>query len=111
VLDEPTTLPLSFAKGSADFEITDAAKLDSIVETIKHDLGTSTLEIGGHTSTEGPERLNEELSLRRATSVKRYLLTRGIPEDRLVLRDYKASRASTSTADQANRRVTVRILR
>jgi outer membrane protein OmpA-like peptidoglycan-associated protein len=107
--DQLTTLPLSFAKGMADFEITNAAELDTVIASLKKDLGSSMLEVGGHTSTEGTERVNEELSIRRAANVKRYLVSRGIPEDHIVLRDYKASAAQS--VQGANRRVTVRVLR
>jgi outer membrane protein OmpA-like peptidoglycan-associated protein len=109
-LDQLTTLPLSFGKGSADFEVTNAAELDATVASIKAALGTSMLEVGGHTSTEGTERVNEELSLRRASNVKRYLVAHGIPEDHIVLRDYKTSAARSAT-QPANRRVTLRVLR
>jgi outer membrane protein OmpA-like peptidoglycan-associated protein len=110
-LSQLTTLPLSFAKNSADFEITDAAQFDELIATIKRDLGTSMLEVGGHTSTEGSERVNEELSLKRAANVKRYLVSHGIPEDHTVLRDYKTSAVGQAPAQQANRRVTVRVLK
>jgi outer membrane protein OmpA-like peptidoglycan-associated protein/CheY-like chemotaxis protein len=110
-LEQLTTLPLTFAKGSADFEVTNTAKLEEIVDGIKRTLGTSRLEVGGHTSSDGPDRLNEDLSLRRAVNVKRYLVGKGIPDAQTVLKDYKMSAAAPSSTDESNRRVTVRVLR
>jgi outer membrane protein OmpA-like peptidoglycan-associated protein/CheY-like chemotaxis protein len=110
-LERPTTLPLSFAKNSAEFEITNAEKLTALVEAIKGTLGTASLEVGGHTSTEGPEQFNKELAMRRAASVRHYLVGRGVPEERIVLKGFHAPTASPSSSQAANRRVTVRVLR
>jgi outer membrane protein OmpA-like peptidoglycan-associated protein len=110
-LEQLTTLPLSFARGSADFEVKDAAKLDATIDAIKRTLGSSRLEVGGHTSSDGPERRNEELSLKRAANVKRYLVGKGIPEAQTVLKDYKMAAVASAPDDDSNRRVTVRVLR
>jgi outer membrane protein OmpA-like peptidoglycan-associated protein len=110
-LDQLTTLPLSFARGSAEFEVTSGPDLDRLVDEIKAGLGSGVLEIGGHTSREGTEQLNRELSQRRAASVQRYMVSRGVPEARTVLKAYHVSAAAPSASPAANRRVTVRVLR
>ena len=56
------------------------------LEKVKNILNTypeSTLVIEGYSSSDGSEELNMELSMRRALTVKNYLVKRGIPEYRL----------------------------
>ena len=46
------------------------------------------LEIGGHTSSYGEDRVNLEISRERANAVLDYLVKQGISDDRLVARGY-----------------------
>lgn len=69
-------------------------------------------EIGGHTDTRGAEALNLELSLKRATAVKEYLVQHfQISEARLREKGYGKSRLIAAGDDEAshamNRRVEV----
>jgi outer membrane protein OmpA-like peptidoglycan-associated protein len=106
-----TTLPLTFAINSSEFQVGNQEELDAIVAELKRSLGAGVIEIGGHTSTEGPDDFNRDLSLRRAASVKRLLVGRGIPENRMVVQAYQTSAAPSSAPPESNRRVTLRILR
>ena len=45
-----------------------------------------TLQIDGHTDAQGPDAYNQVLGLKRAESVKTYLVSLGIPEDTIQLR-------------------------
>jgi outer membrane protein OmpA-like peptidoglycan-associated protein len=109
-LEQLTTLPLSFPQSSADFAVTNAQELESVIGAIRRGLGGGAkLEIGGHTSEEGAEQFNRDLSQRRANAVKRYMVSHGVPEGAIVLKAYQASVASGGAAE-ANRRVTVRII-
>jgi len=45
-------------------------------------------EVAGHTSSIGGPTYNMALSIRRAESVKAYLFSRGVPENRMVARGY-----------------------
>jgi outer membrane protein OmpA-like peptidoglycan-associated protein len=109
-LEQLTTLPLSFPQSSADFAITNAEELESVIGAIRRGLGGGAkLEIGGHTSEEGAEQFNRDLSQRRANAVKRYMVSHGVPEGTIVVKAYQASAASGGAAE-ANRRVTVRLI-
>jgi outer membrane protein OmpA-like peptidoglycan-associated protein len=62
------------------------------------------LRIEGHTDSTGNEAKNRELSRRRAETVKRYLVQRGVPSDRLITVGMAASRPVESNRSQAGRK-------
>lgn len=68
-----------------------------------------TIEIGGHTDSDGSDAANNRLSERRAQAVNAYLVERGIEPSRLVTVGYGESRpvVSNDTADgkRRNRRI------
>jgi OOP family OmpA-OmpF porin len=72
------------------------------------------VSVDGHTDSTGGDSYNQGLSQRRAESVKRYLVGKGIAESRLVPRGYGESQpvASNSTRDgrALNRRVELKVL-
>jgi OOP family OmpA-OmpF porin len=82
--------------------------LDQAVETLKG-WGEGTVEIGGHADSRGSDAYNMELSLRRAESVRDYLVSKGIPAERLVTKAYGESQPiadnNTDIGRFKNRRV------
>jgi outer membrane protein OmpA-like peptidoglycan-associated protein len=72
------------------------------------------VEVAGHTDSIGPEIYNQGLSKRRAKAVKEYLISKGIPEDRLNAVGYGKSRpiAANDTREgrAENRRVELNVL-
>ena len=72
------------------------------------------VEIQGHTDATGEASYNQKLSEQRAESVVRYLVNKGIAQQRLVAKGYGESRPIASNADadgrQKNRRVEFHIL-
>jgi len=70
--------------------------------------------VAGHTDNTGSAATNRRLSLERATAVRRYLMLRGVPGDRLVAQGYGPSSpvAPNATAEgrARNRRVELRRL-
>jgi OOP family OmpA-OmpF porin len=72
------------------------------------------VEVAGHTDSDGAAEYNEGLSLRRATTVRDYLIARGIAESRLTVRGYGESQpiADNGTRDgkAQNRRVVLRVV-
>ena len=107
----------SFASGSATIgrqgrvALTDAAiKINSGLATLPPDY---IIEVQGHTDSTGSLKLNERLSQRRADAVKAFLVTQGVPADRLVAKGYGPSQPladnKTRAGREENRRVTLRV--
>ncbi len=48
----------------------------------------ATIEIGGHTDSEGTEVNNQRLSLQRAQAVRTYLIGKGVAAPRLVAKGF-----------------------
>ena len=57
--------------------------LNEIIKILKTN-PVGVLNIEGYASSDGSEKYNEELSLRRAVSVKNYLIQQGVSEERII---------------------------
>ncbi len=78
------SLPVQFAFDSADILPAARSQLDAIAEGIRMLPATQAVVIEGHTDALGSDDYNEQLSQRRALSVRRYLVaTHGIDASRL----------------------------
>jgi len=89
------------------------ASLDSLAEKIK----TLTLEVViavGHTDAIGTDAYNQKLSVRRANSVKKYLISKGIDANRIYVEGKGESQpvADNKTAEgrAKNRRVEIEVI-
>lgn len=84
------------------------AKLDEAAASLK-EWGDIKVEVAGHTDSRGSNAYNMGLSLRRAESVRDYLINKGIPAERLVTKGYGESQPiadnSTNEGRFQNRRV------
>lgn len=84
--------------------------LESIAEIMK-EYSNTIFHIEGHTDSTGAAEYNEQLSRERAASVREFLVSRGIPENRLTSEGYGESQpiSSNNTAQgrQENRRVEI----
>jgi len=87
--------------------------LNDAVATLKKN-PTITVEVAGHTDSDGAAEYNESLSTRRAATVRDYLAANGIAGDRMSVRGYGESQPiadNTTRAGKAqNRRVVLRII-
>lgn len=70
-----------FRSGSADLLPAAKRRLDEVAEALKKT--QSPLVIEGHTDSQGPTELNEELSYERAGAVRDYLVERGVDSARV----------------------------
>jgi outer membrane protein OmpA-like peptidoglycan-associated protein len=78
------SLPIQFAFDSAEILPSARAQLDALAEGVRLLPDTTRVVIEGHTDAAGSDSYNQELSLRRAQSVKRYLVAaHGIEGSRL----------------------------
>lgn len=111
VKEEPRGLVLTlsgsvlFRSGSADLLAVARRRLDEVAEALK--TTRNPLVIEGHTDSQGPEELNEELSHRRAEAVRDYLVERGVDGERIRVTGLGESRpiaSNGSTEGRANNR-------
>lgn len=72
------------------------------------------LEIGGHTDNTGSTSHNQQLSEQRADAVRRYLVGKGVSQDRLLIKGYGATVPIADNQNEegraANRRVECKVL-
>jgi outer membrane protein OmpA-like peptidoglycan-associated protein len=79
-----TLSDLSFATGKAELKTSVLADLDNLADFLDK-YPDRNIMIEGHTDNVGSDALNLKLSKRRATSVRDYLVTKGINSGRLTV--------------------------
>lgn len=77
------------------------ALLDNDVQGLKENPQIH-VRMAGYTSAEGTEQDNQQLSERRANSVRDYLIQKGIAEDRITIIGYGKTRPALFEATPAN---------
>lgn len=102
-----------FSSGSARLQDTSAPLLNSLADIIARCPDLS-IEVGGHTDSDGSNAQNERLSRARATSVVNYLLAKGLNPDMLESKGYGEGSpiASNDTREgkSKNRRIEFKVL-
>ena len=102
-----------FETNSANLTTLSRYELDNVV-TVLNQHPNMTIELGGHTDSQGEDEFNLDLSNERANAVANYLRSKGISEDRYIAVGYGEARPidSNATAEgrQNNRRTEFRIL-
>jgi outer membrane protein OmpA-like peptidoglycan-associated protein len=93
-----------FGGNSASIDPPSHAALDAVAGCLQGPLRNTSIELVGRTDTRGSTAYNVDLAHRRAESVERYLLDRGVTKDRMLLR----SEGESATANA--RRVDILIL-
>jgi outer membrane protein OmpA-like peptidoglycan-associated protein len=79
------TLSGSILFASNKFALLNTAmtKLDQVAEALKAQGSDKQMVVEGHTDSQGSDRINQPLSLNRATSVRDYLVTRGVDSSKI----------------------------
>jgi outer membrane protein OmpA-like peptidoglycan-associated protein len=72
-----------FKTGSATLLPIAQTRLDKVAEALKSQ-GERRMVVAGHTDSRGSDEVNRSLSQRRAEAVRSYLVSRGVPEDKVV---------------------------
>jgi outer membrane protein OmpA-like peptidoglycan-associated protein len=102
-----------FGGGKEGLSPGDEVLLDRVIFYMNNDPRVFALYIDGHSDNRGRRYDNRQLSKRRAESVERYLIERGINSDMVTLRfhgqRYPIASNNTSAGRAKNRRVTVRL--
>ena len=103
---------VTFKTASADLNSSFFKVLDSVSLVLK-EFDKTTIDVEGHTDSDGSDQYNQQLSLERATSVGSYLNSRGVNGQRIVTFGAGEARpiASNSTPEgkQQNRRVELKL--
>jgi len=106
----PTTFTLYFEEGTEEFTPESKRILDSVLGEIAT-YPVPDIVVVGHTDAVGNDKVNDELSLRRAGIVRAALLARGVAPDGIVTvgRGKRQPRKATAdgVAEPLNRRVEI----
>lgn len=95
---------VSFEYDKSNLDTKDKASLLKIINSHSHD----NIAINGYTDSDGDESYNKALSLRRAESVKRFLIKNGFPSKQIVT--VKGNGEIPSGVKAFNRRVDVNLI-
>ncbi len=102
-----------FAHDKSDLRAEGKAQLDTLADKITKDDRIVDVKIVGHTDSSGTEAYNQALSLRRATSVRDYLASKGVSTSLMSVTGMGESQPvadnSTKEGRAQNRRVEVSI--
>jgi outer membrane protein OmpA-like peptidoglycan-associated protein len=102
-----------FDQGKATIRKQSTTTLDGAAKVLK-EFPSISMEISGHTSSEGDKAFNDKLSQDRADSVKQWLVDKGIGSDRLKTRGAGPSEPiadnKTAAGKAKNRRIEFKVL-
>lgn len=104
-LELPT---LIFAQGKYTLLPASYTELNRLARTLQ-DNPTVNIRLEGHTDNQGRAELNVKLSEERVAEVKRYLVTRGVPETRINTVGYGGSRPRASNEREETRKLNRRV--
>jgi outer membrane protein OmpA-like peptidoglycan-associated protein len=106
-------LNIPFEFNSSDLQSQATAQLKQLQSALTSEsLSRDRFMVAGHTDAKGSPQYNQQLSVRRAEAVKRYLVANGVDADRLEAVGYGAEHLALPDhpEDPANRRVEIRNL-
>ncbi len=113
-LVEKITLRFQFKFNSIDLDDDSEDFLNDLTKTLETDPRLE-VKVVGHTDNIGSEKFNESLSLKRAESVQKFLISRGIDPSRVSVKGKGMSQPLTENETEAgratNRRVEIYLLR
>ena len=99
-----------FTTGSNKFTDETQIRLEGI-DKILAEYPTSKFIVEGHTDSTGSDKINNELSQKRADAVRDYLIENGFPAENIKAKGYGSSKPigdnNTNKGRQANRRVEI----
>jgi outer membrane protein OmpA-like peptidoglycan-associated protein len=78
-------------------------KLDQVAEALKAQDADKRMVVEGHTDSQGSDRINQPLSLNRASAVRDYLVTRGVDSNKITAIGMGSSRPLVDNRNAENR--------
>lgn len=104
---------LIFQQRSAIISPESYPELNTVADML-HSNPNMVIQLEGHTDTRGDAKLNLKLSEQRVTSVRDYIVRRGVDKNRVKIKAFGGSqplsRENNEEAHKLNRRVEVRII-
>lgn len=85
-------------------------RLDAVARYLKSDPEVKRIEVYGHTDNIGRKRNNDKLGQRRSEAVKQYLMSKGIPAEKFLLKSYGERKPKTSNSTDAGRATNRRVV-
>ena len=102
-----------FDLGKATIKKEGFVKLDEVAEIMKKYSGINYAISSGHADSTGSDKLNQELSVKRANAVKDYLVSKGISASNITAEGFGESKPAasnnTSKGRSQNRRVEIKL--
>ena len=100
--------------GGPSIRVESIGELDKLIDFLNNNKNIK-IEIRAHIDSRGRADMNIKLTIRRATSVAKYLTYRGIDNDRIMTKGYGEEQpliknAKTEEEHQINRRVEIKIM-
>lgn len=106
-------LTIEFARDSATVTGSSVPDVDALATILQENAGV-TIAIEGHTSSEGDETANQQLSQERADAVRQMLVDKGIDGSRITATGMGSAKPvadnSTEEGREKNRRISVRVV-
>ncbi len=99
--DQPRLVKVFFDFGKWDLKPESMVALEELVEILRDDNPNITIELSSHTDFRGSDAANQELSLKRAQSVKDFLVLYGIDAERLSVKGYGEKKPKKITPREA----------
>jgi outer membrane protein OmpA-like peptidoglycan-associated protein len=100
-----------FTSGKSELLPAAQVKLNDVATALSEQDPESTMVVEGHTDSQGTPAFNQELSQRRAQSVRDYLVSRGVAADRITAQGFGPDRTvgdnATPEGRANNRRVEI----
>ena len=100
-----------FTSGKSDLLPAAQLKLNDVAKALTEQDPESTMIVEGHTDSQGAAAFNQDLSQRRAQSVRDYLVSRGVASDRISAEGFGPTRTigdnATAEGRANNRRVEI----
>lgn len=100
-----------FTSGKAELLPAAQLKLNEVANALTEQDPEATMVVEGHTDSQGAAAFNQDLSQRRAQSVRDYLVSRGIAADRITAKGFGPTRTigdnATAEGRANNRRVEI----
>ena len=97
-----------FLRGTSDLLDESYRQLDQVIGVLQSH-PKMVIELGGHTDNRGDSWLNIKLSKQRVQTVKEYLISQGIEQDRVVGKGYGGTKPIASNKSEETRKLNRRV--